>query len=418
MEGEYIIYFAFMDFEVNIQREQQECKRLAKTRPVIFVECPFSWFVSLQRNDWRSDLQSKRRRRKEGISKSQELLNLYLYTPPASWFPFTRIPLVNKLYYSYFLYDLRRRLKRYPQFGQPGQPILWITQPATCPVIGRLNEELVVADWCNTWEEWFAPFIFRRCFWKPLRKLNLFWKRYWIKKLLTQADIVFVIDGKYYEYASKYSENVFLFSNGADVKTFRGIINPEVPEDMLQIAKPRLGAVSANITDQVINWDLIMAAADKHPEWSFVFIGRVGIPENHEIRRYNNVHFLGRKPHSELPRYLAHLDVTLTPYHANTLTQSGIGTKLLEYLIMGEPVVSSYLPQLDYFEDFKKVQYLAKTPAEFVLNIEKALLEDSDERKQERISLALKYDWDSVVADMESKIAEVLRHKERRSDER
>ena len=89
-----------------------------------------------------------------------------------------------------------------------------------------------------------------------------------------------------------------------------------------------------------------------------------------DSRSFTNVRWLGPKPYSELPRYVAAFDVGLIPYVENDYTRSCFPLKLYEYLAAGKPVVASGLPELAGMEPDV---VLVDGPAAFVDAIEAAL---------------------------------------------
>jgi len=404
MKNENIIYFAFMDYDVNKQREQQEVERFSKKNRILFIEKPFSlFFFFLNKNKRNKKNLKKITSWKQGAKRCSNSHNLYFYTPRPSWYPLTRVPLINKLYYKLFINDLKK-IQYDLKFEKP---LLWITQPPTFPVINHFHEKCVIADWCNTWEEWFAPILLKGWWWKGLRKINLQWKRYWITKILKKADIVLVSAIKYYNYAKKYNNNVHFFPNGADIKTFISHNDHKtIPDDLKSIKTPRLGIMSANINKLVVDINLIKLLSQSHPKWSIVFVGKInGNIEN--IDKLKNVYFFGSKSHPELPKYLQNCDVNLIPYNlkeGKTLTQSGIPTKLPEYLSVGKPVVSVYLEEIEKIKDFKNVVYLAKNQNDFLKKVEQAMIENNEKLEEKRKFIAQKYDWDKIVNQMENKI--------------
>lgn len=402
MKHENIICFAFMDYEINKQREQQEMERLSNGNRILFIESPYtSHFFSRRRQSIESN---KKNLYKEGLRQHPQNKNLYLYTPIPSWFPFDKIPFINWLYYKVFLFYLNRELRK----NNFVKPILWITQPRTSTVIGKLNEKLIVADWCNTWEEHWAGIILKSNLWKPIRYINVVFKRHWIKKLLKESDIVFANAVKYYNYALHYNKNTYLKYSGADISTFK---LPDigdssgVTKDINNIYKPMVGVVAARIQKDIIDIEAIKYLAQKHPEYEIIFIGKIegDIDGLEEIR---NIRFIGYKDHLELPYYLSKFAVNLIPYRVNTLTQSGIPTKLPEYLAIGKPVVSTWLEEIAMAEEFRELTYLASNKEEFEMAVVDAINSDSDILRQKRIELARKYDWNEIVREMEDIIDE------------
>jgi glycosyltransferase involved in cell wall biosynthesis len=91
--------------------------------------------------------------------------------------------------------------------------------------------------------------------------------------------------------------------------------------------------------------------ATRHPEWSIVLIGKKCV-DTSPLDVLSNVHFLGRKPHSELPAYCKGLDVALIPHKVNELTRHMNRIKLREYLSAGLQIVSTDLPGMQHLPDY------------------------------------------------------------------
>lgn len=90
--------------------------------------------------------------------------------------------------------------------------------------------------------------------------------------------------------------------------------------------------------------DLICQVANKYPNCSVVMIGDY---RNQFVGKTpKNVYFLGLKAQSDLPAYLSHFQVGLIPFKVNKLTFGVNPLKVYEYLAMGVPVVSTFLPEV------------------------------------------------------------------------
>lgn len=117
------------------------------------------------------------------------------------------------------------------------------------------------------------------------------------------------------------------------------------------------------------DWDLLTAAARRHPQAAFVVIGdyrgQCSDPPP-------NLHFLGLKPQTDLPAYLAHSDVALIPWKVNEITQATSPLKLYEYLAMHRPVVAPTLKPLAGLPGV----HLAKNAQEYVELVGQARLEE------------------------------------------
>ena len=151
-----------------------------------------------------------------------------------------------------------------------------------------------------------------------------------------------------------------------------------MPADVAALPRPIIGFYG--LVQDSINLDLLEYLVQRHPDWSFAMVGAVYVDIS-RFQRYPNIHFLGRKPHSELPSYCKAFSVGLMPHHVNELTVHMSPIKLREYLSAGLPVVSTTLPEALPYRDHLTV---ANDFPEFERGIEEALQETSLERKRAR----------------------------------
>jgi len=110
------------------------------------------------------------------------------------------------------------------------------------------------------------------------------------------------------------------------------------------------------------DWDLLVRAAERYPTAAVVVIGdyRGQCQESP-----SNLHFLGLKPQTEIPAYLAHSDVAVIPWKVNAITQATSPLKVYEYLAIRRPVVA---PNIDTLVGIPGV-FLADDSAEFIEKI-------------------------------------------------
>jgi glycosyltransferase involved in cell wall biosynthesis len=93
--------------------------------------------------------------------------------------------------------------------------------------------------------------------------------------------------------------------------------------------------------DERLDRDLLREVAKNHPEWHFVLIGPVVKIREQDLPKAANIHYLGQKAYTELPRYLSGWNVTMLPFAMNASTRFISPTKTPEYLAAGKPVVST-----------------------------------------------------------------------------
>jgi hypothetical protein len=152
---------------------------------------------------------------------------------------------------------------------------------------------------------------------------------------------------------------------------------------------------------------LIAYLAERHPEWSIALIGKPMVDLS-KLRRFKNVHLLGRKLHSELPGYCKGFSVGMIPYvlqerifHVNPI-------KLREYLSAGVPVVSVSLPEVVPFSEHCLI---AKDYEAFRCGVETALRTDSPRAREARSNAMRTETWESRVADVSRQVMRVMRRK-------
>jgi glycosyltransferase involved in cell wall biosynthesis len=190
------------------------------------------------------------------------------------------------------------------------------------------------------------------------------------------------------------------FARALDVSTV-------VPADLAALPGPVLGFYGA-IQDW-LDFDLIEFLARRHPEWSIALIGPT-LTDVMRLRALPNVHFLGRKPHAELPAYCRGLSVGLIPHKVNDLTLNMNPIKLREYLSAGIPVVSVPLPEV---EAYGNLCTIGRDYEQFERGIVDALRNDSPAARRARSDGMRAETWERRVAEIGR---EVLRVRSRRSE--
>ena len=146
------------------------------------------------------------------------------------------------------------------------------------------------------------------------------------------------------------------------------------PDGLTGIPEPRIGFVGA-ISNYKLDFGLIRAVALRHPEWQFVFIGpqSEGEPSTDlsELCGLTNVHWLGPKPYSQLPRFLAAFQCAWLPLQCNAYTRAMFPMKFFEYLFAGLPVVSTRIHALRSFEAICSL--CSPDPLEFSQQLQRVL---------------------------------------------
>ncbi|MCC8423769.1 glycosyltransferase [Mucilaginibacter sp. UR6-11] len=234
-----------------------------------------------------------------------------------------------------------------------------------------------------------------------------YWKLHGEKlepKLISKSDLCVANSTYLASYCRQHNKNSFYVGQGCDLEMFMNKQDTPVPADMIAIRKPVIGYVGAL---QSIRLDLALLEhiAKAKPEWSIVLVG----PEDKEFTASNlhqieNIHFLGGKDPNSLAGYINSFDVCLNPQIVNQVTIGNYPRKIDEYLAMGKPVVATRTEAMSVFEQYV---YLGKTREDYVMLIEKALTEDSEEKRRARVAFAATHSWENSVNDIYKAIMQV-----------
>jgi len=218
--------------------------------------------------------------------------------------------------------------------------------------------------------------------------------------LIKRSDLVIVTSSKLYSKVKEYRNDALLIPNAGDFEHFS-----ELPKNNLltDIKKPIIGYYGA-----IAEWfdnELLEFLASKRENWNFVLIGRTFGSNIRKLQEFHNVHFLGEKLYSELPKYLYWFDVCIIPFKITPLIEATHPVKFYEYLSSGKPVVSVKLPELLPYND---LCYLADDKEDFLKKIEQALEEDNQGTKRRRIEFAKSNTWNDRYVSLATHAEEIF----------
>ena len=242
--------------------------------------------------------------------------------------------------------------------------VLFLWNPLSGGVIGKLGEELLVFDAVDNW----------------LEHPELSYARKEIEegydKIKKEADLIFTVSDSLKLFFKENRAYVYHIPNGVDIDFFQidGKIN--IPSDIINISPPIVGY--AGKIQERIDVSLMGFLAEKLPGINFVFIGQtINKRTVKSLLRYRNIHYLGDKHYSLLPYYLACFDICIIPHKMSRLTLSMDPIKLYEYLAAGKPVVTTDIAGV---EAFKSCVVISKSKEEFLKGIKRY----TDKSKREK----------------------------------
>jgi len=214
-------------------------------------------------------------------------------------------------------------------------------------------------------------------------------------QVVKKADVVLTNSEFFEDFCRAYNNHSYMVGQGCDVSHFSdeddSII---IPEEFKEIPSPIIGYVGS-LTSLRLDIKLLEFIAEERKKWSIVLVG----PEDNDFKNSNlhnmsNVYFLGRKDASQLPNYVKGFDIATNPQLINNLTIGNYPRKIDEYLAMGKPIIAT---QTKAMQMFKENVYLGETKEDYVVLIEKALSENSDELIANRIAFAKSHTWQNNV---------------------
>ena len=193
--------------------------------------------------------------------------------------------------------------------------------------------------------------------------------------------------------------NRFFLEQAVDFEHFANL-NHEPAVELAGVPHPILGYFGS--MDYVMDTELMAEVSRLRPEWHWVLLG---LRSNLVKISASNIHFLGAKSYSDLPRFVRHFDVCVLPWRSeNAFTSYGSAIKVREYLATGEPVVIAPLyeylqtPGLRFYRD----------SGEFVAQVEDALQNDTPALAAQRQAVVQDCTWDARARQLAALIEELL----------
>lgn len=315
--------------------------------------------------------------------------NLHFCSPPS--IPFLPAGPIR----SWNRHQLVGRLRQQMKANSLENPILFVALPFGAEAVGRLDEQLLiyyVMDHYPAMPNVYAEY---------LEELE--------ETMLSRADLIFVTSRNLLEEKRGSKASAVLLPHGVDFQHFHSAVqhDGEMPEELRGLPRPILGF--HGVLAPWVDTEILERVSHAFPGASIVLIGPewIDFPLSKELP---NLHRLGMRSYAELPRYAAHFDVGLIPFRQDQLTAYVNPLKLLEYLALGLPVVSTPLPDLASYGD---VLYQASTPDDFVDQVKIALQDREPMRREQRFALAAQESWEARVNTLDGYIEKAM--SERRS---
>jgi glycosyltransferase involved in cell wall biosynthesis len=365
LSGQSIVCFAGEDWWYHHPHSKNHIlKRLAKHNRVLFVNSISMGLPSIGNPDFFHKIRRKLRSYMRWLRKAPE--GLWVMTPinvpvygSSVIRALNRLLLLLQLRLVMFLLNLRH-------------PIVWVAIPTAADVASSLGAKLLVYQVSDKYDVNEDSALSRAV----IRDMD--------SRLKERAAVVMYSGRKLYEEAE--TRHRYFLEQAVDFERFANLPSG-TPEDIAEIPRPVLGYVGA-ADWYTMDVPLIEHVAKVRPDWHWVFIGS---KSNIVQLSAPNIHFLGPKPYSELPRYYRHIDVCVLPWNQhNAFTSYGSAIKVREYLATGIPVVIS--PLYEYLHT-PGLRIYRSTEA-FIAMVEESLSSDTLVQRQERQKAVRDCTWD------------------------
>ncbi len=215
--------------------------------------------------------------------------------------------------------------------------------------------------------------------------------------LFRRADLVIVSAERLYDSKKDFNPHTYVIRHGTDWRHFRTALDPalDIPADIRDLPRPIIGF--HGLLADWVDFELIKKTAEAFKEGSVVLIGKIAVDAEQKVKILNdvtNIHFLGRKPYSELPAYCKAFDAALNPFTINELTLAANPLKVREYLAAGLPVISTDIPEVRVLEDC----HVGVDHDDFIEKVVQAL---ADPKPREKVSDGVAHEgWEAKVDEL------------------
>jgi teichuronic acid biosynthesis glycosyltransferase TuaH len=221
------------------------------------------------------------------------------------------------------------------------------------------------------------------------------------------SDLTLVTSTNLFALKRPFTQRIETYFNAADVDNFKKVLTEKYPRPSeLEGHTGKVIGFVGNLDELRIDYPLLKAVAEAHPDKTLLLVGPVNSPEPAAIGldRLPNVVLAGSRRLQDLPPLLQYMDVVLIPFLKNTLTKSIYPLKINEYLAAGRPVVATSFS--DDIRTFAHCAYVVEDHAAFVAAIDQALLEDGPEKIEQRTATAAQNTWAARIETLHQLIAQ------------
>jgi hypothetical protein len=205
-------------------------------------------------------------------------------------------------------------------------------------------------------------------------------------KLVKECDLLVVTAQNLCQKWQAHNRRIVLARNAVDYEFYAAHYSPN--SLLSGVNHPIIGYYGA-----IAEWfdmELMIDVARQRPDYTFVLLGGLSEVDVSALKALPNVRLPGLQPYEAMPQYLYHFDVCIIPFKINPITEATDPVKVYEDLSAGKPVVSVALPELSSYSEYL---YIAKDHDDFVVQLDRAVMEEDGDMVARRISFARQQTW-------------------------
>lgn len=374
-------------------------RELSKENRVLYVNPPVDWMTLLSGYGNRDVERKNRVLRGSEPAIRRITSSLWVLEPPMVIFSFAKI-------YSDLVFDLMNR--------HSGRRFAKVIRWAMAHLGMREHYLMIENDFYRGFylKEYLDPelLIYYRRF--DLLKID-FWRRHGERLeplLVRKSDLVVAADETLAEQVRGYNYNIYDIGRGTDLTGYEFRHRYRKPSSLYGIPRPLIG-MTAPLSVMLQSPNLLYRIACAFPRCSLILVGgEDAVFARHPLHRLNNVFFMDGKADRELPAYIAHFDVCISPEVRNEYTEASYPDSVVRYLALGKSIVATATDSLAPFREYMR---LAGNDSRFLELLGATLCESSSEAlRLERARFAHSFSWHDCVRKLYAVMELVLSERE------
>lgn len=396
MKGYDFIFTGLQSWDIPIGSNAIDiAKEIAKQNRVLYINSPLD-IMTLYRNEGKAETQNRLevlKKKKHPVRKISDSLSVLDFTFP--------ILSVNGLPDGP-LFDFVNKINNHRIFKYIGKAA---NEFGFKNYIHFIDNDIYRSFYAKEFLHAKCSVYYRR---DNLHPMN-YWKKH-VKRLepllIKKSDLVVCNSPQLADFARQFNPKSFNVGQGVNLSAYDPDMPGDGPDELKAFKRPLIGYIG-DINSMRLDVELIYNLAKSKPDYSFIMIGGEDeVFKNHAVHQLTNVHFLGRIPVTRVAEFIKGMDVTMNPQLINEITIGNYPRKVDEYIAMGKPVLATSTQTMELFKDHV---YICSNLEEYQQAIDKAVQENSEEVRKERIRFARSHSWESNVNEIYARIQENLK---------